>query len=321
MYLTLRSFLKYVEIQTKVASMVPFLLGSLYAIYRYNRFYGINFVIMLISLLAFDMATTSINNYIDYKKSSNKDIHNNTGEILVENHGVKESTAIGIIFILLSIAIIFGIILVMRTTIIVLLIGVIAFVVGIFYTFGPIPISRMPLGEAFSGFFMGFIIIFLSIYIHVYNREILGLIYKNGILSLNMNVKELICIFLISIPVIGGIANIMLANNICDVEEDILNNRYTLPYYLGKKKSLLLFKSLYYIGYVDIVAMVILKIAPSWLLLVLLTFIPVNSGIKTFYANQEKRKTFVVSVKNFIIMNVGTLLVMSGVVLAKYLLK
>ena len=40
----------------------------------------------------------------------------------------------------------------------------------------------------------------------------------------------------------SGIANIMLANNICDVEEDIINNRFTLPYYLGKKNAFNLFK-------------------------------------------------------------------------------
>ncbi|MGE5633160.1 MAG: hypothetical protein ACM3TR_19000 [Caulobacteraceae bacterium] len=67
--MTLVSFLKLVEIQTKVASVIPFLLGTFYALYRFNRFNLSNFIIMFVSLICFDMATTAINNYIDYKKA------------------------------------------------------------------------------------------------------------------------------------------------------------------------------------------------------------------------------------------------------------
>jgi 1,4-dihydroxy-2-naphthoate octaprenyltransferase len=61
--------LKLVEIQTKVASMVPFALGTVWTLYRYGEFNFLNFLLMLVSLLCFDMATTAINNYMDYKKS------------------------------------------------------------------------------------------------------------------------------------------------------------------------------------------------------------------------------------------------------------
>ncbi len=50
---------------------------------------------------------------------------------------------------------------------------------------------------------------------------------------------EFIVICLVSIPMIVGIANIMLANNICDLEEDIANKRHTLPYYIGKKNAII----------------------------------------------------------------------------------
>jgi len=67
---------------------------------------------------------------------------------------------------------------------------------------------------------------------------ILTLAYANNILSLNLNVVEFLLIFIVSIPTIGCIANIMLANNICDVEADIANNRFTQPYYLGRENAL-----------------------------------------------------------------------------------
>ena len=63
----LKSFLKYVEIQTKAASMIPFAAGTVFAYYRFQRFSFTNFILMLVSLLSFDMTTTAINNYIVIK--------------------------------------------------------------------------------------------------------------------------------------------------------------------------------------------------------------------------------------------------------------
>jgi 1,4-dihydroxy-2-naphthoate octaprenyltransferase len=53
-------------------------------------------------------------------------------------------------------------------------------------------------------------------------------------------------------------ANIMLANNICDVGHDARVNRYTLPIYL-RKYALHLFAFLYYAAYVSVIAMVIFR--------------------------------------------------------------
>lgn len=306
--MSISSFLKLVEIQTKVASMIPFFIGTMFALYRYHSFNIENFIIMLISLLSFDMATTAINNYYDYKKATRTkdDSYRKTNVIGRDN--LKEGTVVGVIITLVLIAIVFGTILTIKTDVVVLLIGAVSFATGILYTFGPIPLSRMPLGEIFSGFFMGFIILFLSIYIHIFDSNIIVLGFQGGILSLSVDIVEVMYIFLISIPAVGGIANIMLANNTCDLEEDIINKRYTLPYYIGRKAALSLFKGLYYIGYLAIIAMVILRIAPVAVLLVLLTIIPVKKHIDMFYAKQVKSETFVLGVKNFLIMS-GTLLI------------
>ncbi|WP_017415053.1 1,4-dihydroxy-2-naphthoate polyprenyltransferase [Clostridium tunisiense] len=308
--MSIGSFLKLVEIQTKVASMIPFLLGTMFTLYRYDNFKPENFIIMFVSLLSFDMATTAINNYYDYKKATRtkEDSYRKTNIIGRDN--LKESTVVGIIITLVLIAIVFGAILTVKTDVVVLLIGAISFATGVLYTFGPIPLSRMPLGEMFSGFFMGFIILFLSIYIHIFDSNIVVIGFQNGILNVSVNVVEVIYMFLISIPAVGGIANIMLANNTCDLEEDIINKRYTLPYYIGRNSALGLFKALYYIGYLAIIAMVILKIAPVAVLLVLLTIIPVNKHINMFYEKQVKSETFVLGVKNFLIMNGALLLIM-----------
>jgi 1,4-dihydroxy-2-naphthoate octaprenyltransferase len=312
--MTFGSFLKFVEIQTKVASVIPFILGSLYASYRYGSFKLSNFIIMFVSLICFDMATTAINNYIDFKKAVKKQGFGYEDHNAMVKHGIRERTALGIIFTLIAIAAILGIVLTIKTSPVVLLIGMLSFAIGIFYTFGPIPISRMPLGEAFSGFFMGFIILFLAIFIHVYDKSIASLTYVNDILSLSVNILEVLRIFLLSIPTIGGIANIMLANNTCDLEDDIVNQRFTLVYYIGKKNALKLFAFLYYIGYAAIIVSVVLKIAPVALLLVLVTLIPVSKNIRTFSSNSVKSETFILSVKNMVIMNVAQILVLAIIV-------
>jgi len=263
---------------------------------------------MGISLLAFDMATTAINNYIDYKKALKVNGCSYKDKNAIVKYGIKESTAVSIIFALLILATFLGILLTLNTNAVVLLMGVISFLAGIFYTYGPIPISRMPLGEVFSGIFMGFVILFLSCYIHIFDRNIISLIYANNLLNISINLVEIFYIFLISIPTMNGIANIMLANNICDVEDDILNNRYTLPYYLGKKNALKLFKILYYIGYLDIVILVLFKISPVTSLLVLITIIPLNKNIKLFCQKPSKSETFILSVKNFALMNITHIL-------------
>lgn len=306
--MSLNNFFNFIEIQTKLASMIPFIVGTLYSLYRYKRFSLKNFIIMGISLLAFDMATTAINNYIDYKKSINGHEYDKKNKNMILRYNIKESTAVVIIYTLLLIAVSFGILLTLNTNVIVLLIGIVSFLAGIFYTYGPVPISRMPLGEAFSGIFMGFVILFLSCYIHIFDKNIITMIYHSNVLNISINLLEIFYVFLIAIPTITGIANIMLANNICDVEEDVINNRFTLPYYLGVKNALKLFKALYYIGYLDIIILVILKISPVISLLVLLTIIPINKNVKLFTKSPIKSETFVLSVQNFALINITHIL-------------
>lgn len=297
------SFLKLVEIQTKAASMIPFSLGSLYALYRFQQFNGKNFLLMFVSLLAFDMVTTAINNYVDYKKAIKTYGFNYESHNAIVKYKLKESTVIGTIGILLAIAVIMGFLLYLNTNIVVLLLGVVSFMVGILYSFGPLPISRMPLGEIFSGLFMGFVIVFISTYIHIYDQNIITLFYSDGVLRLEMNIIELVYLFLISVPAIMGIANIMLANNICDIEDDMENKRYTLPIYIGKEKALKLFKALYYITYIDILLLLLVGVEPFISLLILLTLIPVRKNLKIFDETQTKKDTFALSVKNFILIN------------------
>lgn len=306
------SFLKLVEIQTTVASLLPYMLGTMFALYKFNNFNAKEGVVLFLGALFFDMTTTAFNNYVDYTKAIKR-----------EGFGYEQHNAIGrdnlnlnkvkyIIITMLLISIASGLVLFLKTDITVFIIGVICFSIGILYSFGPIPISRTPFGEIFSGMTQGFLLTFLVVYIHVYDQGIINLEMSNEIVKLLVNIKFFIAIFIISLPVVTGISNIMLANNICDMEDDLENKRYTLPIYIGKERALQVYKITYYIGFISIVVGVATKLLPVVSLVALIALKPINDNMKAFFKVQSKKDTFALSVKNFVISNViyiGTLLI------------
>ncbi|MEK4849378.1 1,4-dihydroxy-2-naphthoate polyprenyltransferase [Paenibacillus sp. FSL H7-0756] len=307
--MNLRTFFKFVELPTKVASMLPLLLGTLYALYRFEDFYILRFVLMLVSLLSFDMATTAINNYYDFKKAAKTHGYGYETHNPIVRFKLKESTVVALIVILLVLAAGGGIALVFQTGLLVFLLGGLSFLIGILYSFGPIPISRMPLGELFSGLFMGFVIIFISAYIHS-DQAVVTLLLKGEWISLHINFLEVLYLFWFSVPAILGIAGIMLANNICDIEDDIENRRYTLPVYIGRENALLLWRLLYYVSFADLIVLVLLGVHPVLVLLLLLTLIPLCRNIARFYQEQHKGTTFILAVKNFVLMSAARILVL-----------
>lgn len=312
--MVLRKFLKLVEIQTKAASMIPFLLGTVYTLYRYDEFEIWHFVLMLLSLLSFDMATTVINNYYDYRKAAKKQGYGYEVHNAIVKYGMNPGHVLAVIFTLLATAIGTGVALFLETGWLILLLGGLSFAVGVLYSFGPIPISRMPLGEIFSGLFMGFVITFISVYIHVGDR-LASLILDGGTVVIQVHLLEVLYVFLVSIPAILGIANIMLANNICDLDEDLENRRYTLPSYIGLGHALLLFRMLYYVAYADLIVLLFMGVSPFLLVLALLTLIPLSKNIRRFTSNPTKQFTFGLSVQNFIITNLARIAILGIAVL------
>lgn len=297
-----KSFFKLVELPTKVASVIPFLIGTAFTLYYFEVFNFVNCLIMFGSLLAFDMCTTTINNYLDYKKAQKKHGYGYENHNAIVRYQLKESTVLFVLFSLLLVAVLLGFWLYIRTDIVVLLLGILSFMVGICYTFGPVPISRTPFGELFSGGFMGLIIPFLAIYIHVFEQNLVTIDVTEQ-LVIGIDYSTIIKIIVASLPMVFGIANIMLANNICDIEDDIENKRYTLPIYIGKSAALVLFKVLYLLSYFAIVISVILGSVSTISLLTVLTIFPVTKQINLFFKHQSKKDTFVVAIKNFLIIN------------------
>lgn len=296
----MKKFFSYVEITTKITSIFPFFMTIAYLFYIKQPINGKLTLFFFSSMFLFDLTTTAINNYIDTKT----------------NHQVlqfKRSFALFIIFMLLIISAALGIYLVYLTDLVVLVLGGMCFLCGVLYSYGPIPLSRQPLGEIFSGIFYGLLIPFILLYINMPEQTFFSYQLSFQTISINFEILPIITVLLISIAPICATANIMLANNICDLENDIKVKRFTLPYYL-EKKALYLFAGLYYVIYLATIILVILNILSPLCLLSLLTIIIVQKNINLFFKKQEKKTTFILSVKNYIII-IGTnsiLILLSG---------
>ena len=302
--MSISSFFKLIEIQTKVASVIPYLLGTVFALYKFDNFKIKEAVLLFLGMIIFDMTVTAINNYVDYKKAIKKEGFGYEEHNAIGKDKLNPSLVLKVIIGMLILATVLGIALFLNTDCAVLVVGIICFGIGICYSFGPIPISRTPFGEIFSGFTMGCLITFLAVYVHIYDQGIINLQLTKEFFNVSLNIKVLASIFIISLPAIAGIANIMLANNICDIEEDIVNKRYTLPIYIGKSAALGVFKWIYYIGFISVIIGVLVGVLPLVSILTFIAFKPVHRHIKAFFALQSKAETFILAVKNFVLMNV-----------------
>ena len=276
-------FFELVELKAKTASVLPFLLGICFSWYQYGRLHVGYVLIFFIAMFIFNMAVDILDNYNDYHHAT-------------EVHDYKEKTNIigrenlsfplirKMIFWMILVSALMGIGLSFIVGWPLLIMGLYCYLIGIFYSSGPKPLSSLPLGEVFSGFTMGFMITLICVYINTFE-------------VFNWSVANLWGIFLVALPNTCYIANLMLANNICDLEEDENNKRYTLVHYLGKASSLKLFVGLNTIAMLAILLAVGLGLTPPTMLLMLLTLPFVRKQTQALLKEQVKSKTFVCAVK------------------------
>jgi 1,4-dihydroxy-2-naphthoate octaprenyltransferase len=248
-------------------------------------------------MFLFDLTTTAINNYIDSKKD----------DTVLD---FQRKTSLRIIYCLFLLSTLLGLYLSYLSDIVILIVGGACFLCGVLYTYGPVPISRQPLGEVFSGFFYGVMIPFILMYINLPNNAFFTYELSLKSVMLEFQIMPILTLLVFAVIPFCVTANIMLANNLCDLEKDSKVGRHTLPYYIGKK-ALSLYAALYYATYVAMGIMVVFQILSPVCLLSFLSIILVQKNIKRFQEKQEKASTFIYSIKNFvIIMGSNTLVIL-----------
>lgn len=281
--MSIKIFFELVEIKAKTASVLPFLIGLCYSYYHYGQIHLGYVAIYFIAMFIFNMAVDILDNYNDFKNAT--DVHDykeKTNVIGRENLSLVTIRWMIISMILFSAGL--GIWLASQVGWPLLWMGLYCYLVGIFYSSGPRPLSSLPLGEFFSGFTMGMMISLITVYLNASD-------------IFQWQAQELLNIAVIALPNTMWIANLMLANNICDLEEDRNNNRYTLVHYLGKPRALKLFVLLNVIALISIGVSVLLGIAPATVLLSYLIVPFIWKQINIFLQKQEKLVTFSTAIK------------------------
>ncbi|GAA2902898.1 1,4-dihydroxy-2-naphthoate polyprenyltransferase [Enterococcus pseudoavium] len=299
--MTRKNFFDLVEIRTKLASLFPFLIGVLFTNSYFHSFHLGNTLFFFFGMIAFDMATTAINNYMDFRKAHSEEYKYQ--ENVIGKEQLSERTVVAIIFSLIGFAAVVGIVLALQTGWMLLLMGLACCFIGVFYTFGPIPLSRMPLGEVFSGVTMGLGIFAITIYLNTYDQKLFFMELNLKHFAITGDTTAVLALIWASLPLIATIANIMLANNICDLEQDIANRRYTLPFYLGKTNAVRLFNLLMYSCYGVILIGLLAGIYQWPILIVFLSLVKVYPQTTLFTKEQIKSQTFAMSIKNLVAFN------------------
>ncbi|NJE63539.1 1,4-dihydroxy-2-naphthoate polyprenyltransferase [Enterococcus durans] len=301
--MTLKIFLEVVELRTKVASVFPFAIGVLFSIAFFHEIHWLNTLLFFIGMLVFDLATTAINNYMDYEKAHSAVYKYE--ENVIGRTGTSPKLVRNMILGMILFVLIIGLVLTAKTGLFLLLMGVACCFIGIFYTFGPIPLSRMPLGEIFSGVTMGLGIFAMVVYVNTHNTNVfdLSLSLATGHFSLEGNLWAILAIFLASLPLIFTIANIMLANNLRDLDRDIENHRYTLVFYIGRPVGIVLFQLLMYACYLVILLGLISHVYQFPIIVTFFTLPKVYKNLQAFKQTMPQPVSFSYSIKNMVLFN------------------
>ncbi|HCM88597.1 MULTISPECIES: prenyltransferase [Vagococcus] len=282
--MSFKVFAELVELKAKTASIFPFLMGFLYSWYHFKQIYWGNMLIFFISMVLFNMAVDIMDNYMDYHNAT--DVHDYKDETnIIGREHLSLSLVRNIMWTFIILSALMGIYLASQTSWIILWLGMFSYAMGIFYSAGPKPLSSLPVGEVTSGLTMGIIIPLICVYLNIYDLVPFdwSLVSRVGLMSL---------------PAAFSIANLMLANNTCDLEEDTLNNRHTLVYYIGNKKAVRLFQLLVIATFIAVTLSVIFKIVPLTLILIWGIFPKIWKNTKLYSQEQIKTKTFPLAIKN-----------------------
>jgi 1,4-dihydroxy-2-naphthoate octaprenyltransferase len=222
--LTFKQFWELSEIYTAPLNLFIILLGYAIAKFQLNSSLNPEFFLFVLIIVMFHITVNVFNHYMDYRNASDENYKQHTN-IIGRDHLDLRFVRNFYLFNLI-ISFILGLILVWRTNWVIGVLGVIGFYIGLFYSYGRRPLNSLPIAEALTGTASGFFITVVSYYLAVYQTQVItfAMIGK---------------VFLISLPLVLMMFNNLLANNTCDLEEDIENHWQSLKKYrtLQDKKT------------------------------------------------------------------------------------
>lgn len=264
--LTPKMMLELAAPHTWPASIMPVLVASALAYSYSGSTMPVMSVILLVICALMQSSVNTFNDYFDFVKGadSKEDNVDASDSVLVYND-VNPRSVLAFAVALLVFAFLLGILVILVSGIVPLIIAIIGAIVVVLYSAGSTPISYLPIGEAVSGIVMGGLIPLATFYV-----------LTSGDLNFNVLIWTL--------PQIIGIALIMLTNNTCDIEKDVMARRRTLPVMIGRSRARDLYRFLMIVMVFIVFAVIFLRFDRGSFVIVFMLF-SAYPLLKLLYAN------------------------------------
>lgn len=282
-WLTWPVFYELTELYTAFLNIFWFALATAITQFIWGHVNWQNVLLCFIDIFIFNLAANSADDYYDYLHALDRKDYAKKINII----GRKNLPLNGVraffwgLFVLSAIP---GFFLVQNTNWKVLILGIIGYALGIFYTAGPHPINSTPISSLVSTFTISYYIQLIVIYVSVFKFVPLTWGFAGEV-------------FLLCLPQTLIFFLMQLGNDCCDKEVDERNHRFTLAHYIGKKNSITLIKCAVILGPIWSVVNVLLHIAPPITALSVLTLPIIWHGLQPFFKNPDKKKTFMLVFK------------------------
>ena len=199
--------------KTLPVALAPIIVASAMA-WHDDGFHLVSMMIATLCAALITIATNFCNDFSDFAKGADTD--DRKGPTRVTQAGlIKPRTLKVATFIVFGIAVNLGMVLVQRAGWIILLIGIVSILAGIFYTAGPWPFGYKGLGDVFVLIFFGPVAVGGTYYVQTLelSSHILIVGLTTGLLA----------------------TAILVVNNIRDIEEDRISQKMTLVVRFGRK--------------------------------------------------------------------------------------
>jgi 1,4-dihydroxy-2-naphthoate octaprenyltransferase len=211
--LTLPDALRIAECRTKIVSLSSFLIGTAYALLVSGQLSWARGALMGVAALCVDLGTASFNSYFDFRQGVDREDTDVEHYKVLVRRAVDPRTALRMGYGFFALAAVPGLALGLIVGWEVVAIGAGCMTVSYFYSGGPFPLSRTPVGEVFAGGMLGSLLVALSAYVQLEA-------VPDGAL-------------LLGVPSTFVIAAILAVNNACDAYGDARAGRRTFAIVVG----------------------------------------------------------------------------------------
>lgn len=287
-----KQFWELAEVYTAPLNIFLILLGATYGHFQYDVGLKLPFVIYTLTILMFHLAVNIFNNYMDYRNASDDHAYKEKTNIIGRDH--LSLTVVRRYFIFfMMLATMLGFILIQMTSLWLLFPGILGFYVGLFYSAGPRPLNSLPIAETITAIASGYFVPLVALYVLIAPSSIQFTVGLAG------------QFLVVCLPLVLMMFNNLLANNTCDLAEDIVNNRKTLVYYIEKERAVKLLKVSFIVSFLLFPVLVFLGWVP-WPVLALGLLLPyAMRALQPYFSKQNKKTTFPIVLKTMSIVMVG----------------